>query len=93
MALLHLLPQGLGMHGTLVLYVPSLFRYKSKFGDNRCCRGALLRSGEGSSAPGAPKKADDHCFIDLHTTRRTYSLCAETRQQALDWMEKIQNCL
>jgi hypothetical protein len=48
---------------------------------------------EGSSAPGAPKKADDRCFIDLKTIHRTYSLCADTRQQALDWMEKIQSCL
>jgi len=48
---------------------------------------------EGSSAPGAPKKADDRCFIDLKTIHRTYSLCADNRQQALEWMEKIQSCL
>jgi len=46
-----------------------------------------------SVPPGAPKKADDRCFFDLHTSRRTYSLCAESRQQATEWQEKIQNCL
>ena len=46
-----------------------------------------------SVPPGAPKKADDRCFFDLHTSRRTYSLCAESRQQAVEWQEKIQNCL
>jgi len=46
-----------------------------------------------SVPPGAPKKADDRCFFDLHTSRRTYSLCAESIQQAVEWQEKIQNCL
>jgi len=46
-----------------------------------------------SVPPGAPKKADDRCFFDLQTSRRTYSLCAESIQQAVEWQEKIQNCL
>jgi len=46
-----------------------------------------------SLPPGAPKKVDEGCAFDLHTIRRTYSLCAENRQQALEWQEKIQNCL
>ena len=33
------------------------------------------------------------CFFDVHTSRRSYSLCAETRQEAVDWQEKIQSCL
>jgi myotubularin-related protein 5/13 len=82
-------------------FVLDTIKHQLRYYDTRedfHCKGAIDLSevrgvGEGSSAPGAPKKADDHCFIDLHTTRRTYSLCAETRQQALDWMEKIQNCL
>jgi hypothetical protein len=43
--------------------------------------------------PGAPKKADEKCFFDLQTSKRAYSLCAENRQQALEWQEKIQSCL
>jgi len=43
--------------------------------------------------PGAPKKADERCFFDVHTSRRSYSLCAETRQEAQDWQDKIQSCL
>jgi len=43
--------------------------------------------------PGAPKKHDDKCFFDLNTSRRVYCLCADTRQQAIEWQEKIQNCL
>lgn len=46
-----------------------------------------------SLPPGAPKKADERCCFDLHTSRRQYSLCAESRQQADEWKEKIQNCL
>jgi len=46
-----------------------------------------------SVPPGAPKKADDRCFFDLRTSKRTYSLCAESIQQAVEWQEKIQNCL
>jgi len=46
-----------------------------------------------SLPPGAPKKADERCCFDIHTSRKTYSLCAESRQQADDWKEKIQNCL
>ena len=42
--------------------------------------------------PGAPKKADERCFFDLVTSQRAYSLCADTRQQAGEWQEKIQNC-
>lgn len=42
--------------------------------------------------PGAPKKADERCFFDLVTSQRAYSLCADTRQQAAEWQEKIQNC-
>ena len=48
---------------------------------------------EGSAVPGAPKKADDRCFFDLQTSKRNYSLCAENKQQAIDWQEKIQSCL
>jgi hypothetical protein len=40
--------------------------------------------------PGAPKKADEKGFFDL---QRAYSLCAENRQQALEWQEKIQSSL
>ena len=29
----------------------------------------------------------------MHTSKRTYSLCAETRQESMDWQEKIQSCL
>ena len=61
-----------------------------------------------SLPPGAPKKADERyysntsqqilirisrCFFDVHTSKRTYSLCAETRQESMDWQEKIQSCL
>ena len=62
-----------------------------------------------SLPPGAPKKADERsvkrisccifiiiiprCFFDVHTSKRTYSLCAETRQESIDWQEKIQSCL
>ena len=42
--------------------------------------------------PGAPKKGDDKCFFDLVTSRRVYCLCADTRAQAGEWQEKIQNC-
>jgi hypothetical protein len=48
--------------------------------------------GEGSLLPGAPKK-DIKCFFDLQTSKRAYSLCADTRQQCLEWQEKIQSCL
>ena len=41
-----------------------------------------------SLPPGAPKKTDE-----LQTVWRTYSLCGESRAQAAEWMEKIQNCL
>ena len=43
--------------------------------------------------PGAPKKADERCFFDLMTSQRMYSLCADTRQQAAEWQEKIPNCM
>jgi myotubularin-related protein 5/13 len=46
-----------------------------------------------SIPPGGPKKLDEQCFFALHTSQRTYSLCAETRQEALDWQDKIQSCL
>jgi len=46
-----------------------------------------------SLPPGAPKKADERCFFDVHTSKRTYSLCAETGQESLDWQEKIRSCL
>ena len=39
------------------------------------------------------KKGDDKCFIDLVTSRRVYCLCADTRAQAAEWQERIQNCL
>ena len=39
------------------------------------------------------KKGDDKCFLDLVTSRRVYCLCADTRAQAGEWQERIQNCL
>ncbi len=49
---------------------------------------------EGTSTPtGAPRKAEDGCFFELETLRRTFCFCAENRQAAAEWINKIQSCL
>ena len=48
---------------------------------------------EGYSTPGAPKKAEDGCFFDLVTAKRTFCFCAEGKAAAQDWITKIQSCL
>ena len=46
-----------------------------------------------ANTPGAPRKAEDGCFFELHTLKRTYCFCAENRHAALEWINKIQSCL
>lgn len=62
------------------------------------CKGQIdlsdvLKITEGSSVPGAPKKADDRCFFELHTSKRNYCFCADSPQAAQEWIVKIQNCI
>ena len=42
---------------------------------------------------GAPKKSEDGCFFELHTEKRTYFFCAESRSAAREWIQKRQSCL
>lgn len=72
------------------------------FRDDFQCRGLIdlsevTRVAQGTSAPamsaGAPKKAEDGCFFDLVTHKRTYCFCAEKKNEAEDWVRKIQSCL
>jgi len=83
-------------------FVLDTIKHQLRYYDSRedfHCKGSIdLSEVKGVSQPssvppGAPKKTDDRCFFDLHTSKRAYSLCAETRQQAVEWQEKIQNCL
>ena len=52
----------------------------------------VTRISESKSQPGAPRKEDELHF-DLHTVKRTYCFCAETRQATLEWINKIRSCL
>ncbi len=55
--------------------------------------GGVVGGAVAANTPGAPRKSEDGCFFELHTLKRTYCFCAESRLAALDWINKIQSCL
>jgi myotubularin-related protein 5/13 len=71
------------------------------------CKGAVelsevTRVDDGSAsavAVGAPVKrggggsADDECYFDLVTLKRTFCFCADSPHAAKEWVAKIQSCL